>query len=63
MATSVEQAKHLQAARDAHKLIVDQAYVVTLYKIVSVDVISKQVKDYSIDRLSGLRFWNTYIEP
>jgi peptide/nickel transport system substrate-binding protein len=62
MTTTVDQTEHLQAAQDAQRIIVEQAYVVTLFSQMSADVISKRVMDYSIERLGRVRFWNAYIE-
>jgi peptide/nickel transport system substrate-binding protein len=62
MTTATDTAVHLQAAQDAQKMIVEQAYVVTLFSQVSADVISSRVKGYVSDAFYGLRFWDAYIE-
>jgi peptide/nickel transport system substrate-binding protein len=61
MTAALDLDEHLQAAQEAQKMIVEQAYVVTLFSQISADVVSKRVKNYSNDRLGGLRFWNAYL--
>jgi peptide/nickel transport system substrate-binding protein len=65
MVTAVDPAVHLQAAQDAQKLIVEQAYILPLFCQVPSEVISKRLKNYNLDLnfSSGIRFWNAYLEP
>lgn len=61
MTITTDVQEHLHWAQEAQKRIVEQEYIVTLFSQATGDIVTKRVKNYTHDPISGFRIWNAYL--